>query len=162
MGRERIAHRLGWVKPMSQPNRFTSRRAGARLRRIMTRQTGILIIFLAALLLGGCARATLTNLTVGQMPRNKATGLYRVEIRWENNANGVRHETVQPVVLVGANVFPMKRVAVLTNDWSALVPVAADAAGMTYRVKVNWEFSAIPVPEANSKMSKSFQLQIKD
>jgi hypothetical protein len=127
----------------------------------MTRQTGILIIFLAALLLGGCARATLTNLTVGQLPRN-ATGFYRVEIRWENNANGVRHETVQPVVLVGTNVFSMERVEVLTNDWSALVPVAADAPGMTYRVRVDWEFNAIPVPEANSKMSKTFQLQIRD
>ena len=58
----------------------------------MTRQTGILIIFLAALLLGGCARATLTNLTVGQQPRD-ANGFYRVEIIWENDANGVRHET---------------------------------------------------------------------
>jgi hypothetical protein len=27
---------------------------------------------------------------------------------------------------------------------------------------VDWEFNAIPVPEANSKMSKAFQLQIRD
>ncbi len=131
----------------------------------MTRQTGILIIFLTALLLGGCARATLTNLTVGQLPRSP-TDLYRVEIRWENNAHGVRHETVQPVVLVRTNErtneYPMERVPVLTNDWSALVPVPADAAGVTYRIRVNWKFNAIPVPEANSKMSKEFQLIIKD
>ena len=127
----------------------------------MTRLTGILTIFLAALLLGGCARATLTNLTVGQLPRD-ATGFYRVEIRWENNANGVRHETVQPVVLVGTNVFPMERVALLTNDWQVLLPVPADEVGVTYRVRVDWEFNAIPVPEANSKMSKTFRLQIKD
>ena len=113
----------------------------------MTRQTGILIIFLAALLLGGCARATLTNLTVGQQPRD---------------ANGVRHETVQPVLLVGTNVFPMQRTALVSNRWEALVPVAADAAGVTYRVRVDWKFNAIPVPEANSKMSKTFQLQIRD
>ena len=161
MRRERIAHCLRSVKPISPPNRFTSRRAGARLRRIMTRQTGILIIFLAALLLGGCARATLTNLTVGQQPRD-ANGLYRVEIIWENDANGVRHETVQPVLLVGTNVFPMQRTALVSNRWEALVPVAADAAGVTYRVRVDWKFNAIPVPEANSKMSKTFQLQIRD
>ena len=127
----------------------------------MTRQTGIFIIFLTVLLLGGCARATLTNLTVGQLPRN-ANGFYRVEMIWENNANGVRHETVQPVVLVGTNEFPMKRTANVSNRWDILLPVAADAQGVTYRFRVDWKFDAIPVPEANSKMSKSFQLQIKD
>ena len=127
----------------------------------MTRQTGILIIFLTALLLGGCARATLTNLTVGQQPRD-ANGLYRVEIIWENNANGVRHETVQPVVLVGTNVFPMARTALVSSRGETLLPVAADAAGVASRVRVDWKFNAIPVPEANSKMSGAFQLIIKD
>ena len=127
----------------------------------MTRQNTLLTVLFTALLLGGCARATLTNLTVGQQPRD-ANGLYRVEIIWENNANGVRHETVQPVVLVGTNTIPMLRTALVSNRWEALLPVAADAAGVTYRVKVDWKFNAIPVPEANSKMSKTFQLLIKD
>ena len=127
----------------------------------MTRQTGILITFLTALLLGGCARATLTNLTVNSQPRD-ANGLYRVEIIWEDTANSVRHETVQPVVLVGTNAFPMQRTALVSNRWETLLPVAADAQGVTYRIRVDWKFNAIPVPEANSKMSKSFQLQIKD
>ena len=127
----------------------------------MTRQTGILIIFLTALLLGGCARATLTNLTVSSQPRD-ANGLYRVEIIWEDTANTVRHETVQPVVLVGTNAFPMQRTALVSNRWETLLPVAPDAQGVTYRIRVDWKFNAIPVPEANSKMSKSFQLQIKD
>ena len=127
----------------------------------MTRQTGILIIFLTALLLGGCARATLTNLTVNSQPRD-ANGLYRVEIIWEDTANGVRHETIQPVVLVGTNAFPMQRTALVSSRWETLLPVAEDAQGVTYRIRVDWKFNAIPVPEANSKMSKSFQLQIKD
>lgn len=127
----------------------------------MTRQTGILIIFLTALLLGGCARATLTNLTVNSHPRD-ANGLYRVEIIWEDNANGVRHETVQPVVLVGTNAFPMQRTALVSNRWETLLPVAADAPGVSYRIRVDWKFNAIPVPEANSKMSGAFKLIIKD
>ena len=127
----------------------------------MTRQNGILIIFLTALLLGGCARATLTNLTVNSQPRD-ANGLYRVEIIWENNANGVRHETVQPVVLVGTNAFPMQRTALVSNRWETLLPVAADASVVAYRIRVDWKFNAIPVPEANSKMSGAFQLSIKD
>ena len=127
----------------------------------MTRQTGILIVFLTALLLGGCARATLTNLTVSSQPRD-ANGLYRVEIIWEDTANTVRHETVQPVVLVGTNAFPMQRTALVSSRWETLLPVAEDAQGVTYRIRVDWKFNAIPVPEANSKMSKSFQLQIKD
>ena len=127
----------------------------------MTRQTGILTIFLTALLLGGCARATLTNLTVNSLPR-AANGLYRVEIIWENNANGVRHETVQPVVLVGTNAFPMQRTALVTNRWETLLPVAADVPGVDYRIRVDWKFNAIPVPEANSKMFGAFRLNIKD
>ena len=127
----------------------------------MTRQTSILIILLTVLLLGGCARATLTNLTVNSQPRD-ANGLYRVEIIWEDTANSVRHETVQPVVLVGTNAFPMQRTALVSNRWETLLPVADDAQGVTYRIRVDWKFNAIPVPEANSKMSKSFQLQIKD
>ena len=127
----------------------------------MTRQTGILIIFLTALLLGGCARATLTNLTVSSQPRD-ANGLYRVEIIWEDTANTVRHEPVQPVVLVGTNAFPVHRTALVSSRWETLLPVAEDAQGVTYRIRVDWKFNAIPVPEANSKMSKSFQLQIKD
>ena len=127
----------------------------------MTRKTGILIIFLTALLLGGCARATLTNLTVNSQPRD-ANGLYRVEIIWEDTANSVRHETVQPVVLVGTNAFPMQRTALVSNRWETLLPVAAGAQGVTYRIRVDWKFNAIPVPEANSKMSGAFQLSIKD
>ena len=127
----------------------------------MTRQTGILTIFLTALLLAGCARATLANLTVSQQPRD-ANGLYRVEIIWENNANDVRHETVQPVVLVGTNAFPMQRTALVSNRWETLLPVAGDAQGVAYRIRVDWKFNAIPVPEANSKMSGAFQLIIKD
>jgi hypothetical protein len=161
MGRERIAHRLGWVKPFSCQFAL---QAGAVVQvwpYTMTRQTGILIVFLAALLLGGCARAMLTNLTVSQQPRDP-NGLYRVEIIWENTANGVHHETVHPVVLVGTNSFPMQRTALVSNRWETLLPVAADAAGVAYRVRVDWEFNAIPVPEANSKMSGAFQLIIKD
>ena len=127
----------------------------------MTRQTGILTIFLTALLLGGCARATLTNLTVNSQPRD-ANGLYRVEIIWENNDHSVRHETVKPVVLVGTNTFPMQRTALVSNRWESLVPVPTYAPGVAYRIRIDWKFNAVPVPEANSKMSKSFQLQIKD
>ena len=130
-------------------------------RAIMTRQNGILIIFLTALLLGGCARATLTNLTVGEQKRD-ANGLYRVEIIWENNDHAVRHETVKPMVLVGTNAFPMQRTALVSNRWETLLPVAADAKGVVYRIRVDWKFNAIGAPQGNSKMSDPFQLQIQD
>jgi hypothetical protein len=69
---------------------------------------------------------------------------------------------VQPVVLVGTNAFPMQRTALVSNRWETLLPVAADAPGVAYRIRVDWKFNAIPVPEANSKMSGAFQLSIKD
>ncbi len=127
----------------------------------MTRQYGILVIFLTALLLGGCARTTLTNLTVGQQPRD-ANGFYRVEIIWENNDNTVRHETVNPVVLVGTNAFPMQRTALVTNRWETLLPVPVNERDVVYRIRVDWKFNAIGAPQRNSIMHGPYQLMIKD
>ncbi len=127
----------------------------------MRRFTGICSVFLVALLLAGCARTTLTNLTPGALDRH-ATGLYRVEIIWENNDHTVRQETVQPVVLVGTNAFPMQRTALVSNRWETLVPVAAEAAGVAYRIRVDWKFNAVGAPQSNSSMSDAYSLQIRD
>lgn len=129
----------------------------------MTRLQGFLGVFILALalVLGGCARATLTNLTVGQQPRH-ANGLYRVEVIWENTDHAVRHETVQPVVLVGTNEFPMQRTALVSNRWETLLPVAADAKDVVYRIRVNWKFNAVGAPQGNSKMHGPYHMMIGD
>ena len=66
---------------------------------------------------------------------------------------GVAH-TMKPMVMVGTQVYPMKRTPLVTNRWDTLVPVPADASELRYRIKVNWEYNAVPVPDANSQRSE--------
>ena len=81
---------------------------------------------------------------------------------WENNTHTLRHESVKPMVMVGTQVYPMKRTPLVTNRWETLVPVPAEASELRYRIKVNWEYNAVPVPDANSQRSEEFLLRISD
>ena len=71
-------------------------------------KVGHIIYFFSLALLLGCVQTTITNLTPHRMPRNK-TGFYPVEMIWESNQTALRRETVEPVVLIGTNTYPMKR-----------------------------------------------------
>ena len=124
-------------------------------------KTSRLFSLLSLLLLAGCTHTTLTNLTLGTVPRN-ASGFYPVEIIWENTETTLRPETIQPVVIVGTNLYPMKRTPLVTNRWQTLVPVGAKSSELRYRVKINWMYNAVPVPAANSQLSQEFMLRIKD
>lgn len=122
-------------------------------------KTARLFFLFSLLLLAGCTHTTLTNLTLGTVPRN-ASGFYPVEIIWENNENMLRPESIQPVVIVGTNLFPMKRTPLVTNRWQTLVPASAKSSELRYRVKVNWMYNAVPVPAGNSQLSQEFMLRI--
>ena len=119
------------------------------------------ICLLSVSLLVGCVQTTITNLTPHRMPRN-TTGFYPVEMIWESNQAALRRETVKPVVLVGTNAYPMKRTQLLTNRWETLVPIGMKANELRYRIKVNWQFNAIPVPQANSQLSQEFLLRVEN
>ena len=110
-------------------------------------------------LMVGCIRSTITNLTPSRLPRNQA-GLYPVEMEWASNQTALRHETVEPAVLIGTNIYPMQRTQLLTNRWEALVPVQMTNNVLRYRIKVNWKFNAVPVPEGNSQLSQEYLLLI--
>ena len=124
-------------------------------------KVGRVICLLSVSLLVGCVQTTITNLTPHRMPRNN-TGFYPVEIIWESNQTALRRETVKPVVLVGTNAYPMKRTQLLTNRWETLVPIGMKANELRYRIKVNWQFNAIPVPQANSQLSQEFLLRVEN
>ena len=118
-----------------------------------------IICLLSVSLFLGCVQTTITNLTPQRMPRSN-TGFYPVEMIWQSNQTALRRETVKPVVLVGTNAYPMKRTQLLTNRWETLVPIGKQANVLRYRIKVNWQFNAIPVPQANSQLSREFLLQV--
>ena len=122
-------------------------------------KVGRITYLLSLSLFLGCVQTTITNLTPHRMPRNK-TGFYPVEMIWTSNQTALRRETVKPVVLVGTNAYPMRRTQLLTNRWETLVPIGMKANGLRYRIKVNWKFNAIPVPQPNSQLSREFLLQV--
>ena len=143
------------------PKHFTTSPPNARLAATKPMKTARLFFLFSLLLLAGCTHTTLTNLTLDSVPRN-ASGFYPVEIIWENNENTLRPESIQPVVIVGTNLYRMKRTPLVTNRWQTLVPVNAKAGELRYRVKVNWMYNAVPVPAGNSQLSQEFMLRIKD
>ena len=140
---------------------FTIRQTGGMLWRLMKSVSGIFLVACLLLLGVGCTHSRITNLTPANLPRN-TTGFYPVEMIWENNTHTLRHESVKPMVMVGTQVYPMKRTPLVTNRWETLVPVPAEASELRYRIKVNWEYNAVPVPDANSQRSEEFLLRISD
>ncbi len=118
-----------------------------------------ILCLLVPLLLTGCMYHKITNLTPSALPRN-GSGFYPVEIIWNTNQRAVRHETVEPQVMIGTNSYPMQLTPKVTNRWEALVPVPEQAFEMRYRIKVNWKYNAIPAPVGNSQLSEEFRLLI--
>ena len=126
----------------------------------MLKVGGIICLVSLSLLLG-CVRSTITNLTPERLPRD-VTGYYLVDMKWKINQSELRRETIKPVVLVGTNTYPMRLTQLLTDRWEARVPISDQSKELRYRIKVNWEFNAIPVPQANSQLSREFLLRIDD
>ena len=122
-------------------------------------KVGRITYLLSLSLFLGCVQTSITNLTPHRMPRNK-TGFYPVEMIWTSNQTALRRETVKPIVLVGTNAYPMRRTQLLTNRWETLVPIDMKDNELRYRIKVGWQFNAIPVPQANSQLSREFLLRV--
>lgn len=118
-----------------------------------------------AAICAGCTTSVITNITPSRLARN-TTGLYKVEMIWESNAEALMHETIAGEVRVqGHNTtYPMKRQpGSLTNRWETHIgPLAADENLIRYRIKVNWKYKAVPAPRENSQLTRQFKLRIID
>ena len=114
----------------------------------------------------GCVYHEIDILTSRALPRN-SSGFYPVEIIWESNSATVQRKTVRPVVLVGTNIYPMQKLLAengkwVENRWQTLVPVDSQQNEVRYRVKVNWQQSAISAPTGNSQITEERVLRIND
>ncbi len=95
-----------------------------------------------------------TNLTATRLPRN-ATGIYLVEMEFASNEKAILHDSIKAEVQVsGHNAsYPMKRLpkGQLTNRWEAPIgPLKPSETNVFYRIKVSWQYDAIPEPRSNS------------
>lgn len=117
---------------------------------------------MAAALLAGCGTtSTVTQLSPRTQTRN-AEGLYPVEIEFRSNMRALRKETLKPYLQVGENNYPMRRTPRMEHRWETLMPVPATTNLVNYKVKVDFEYNAIPAPKPNSVLSPPYQLQIRE
>jgi hypothetical protein len=116
----------------------------------------------AALLLTGCGTTnTVTLLSPRTQVRNQE-GLYPVEIEFRSNMQAMRKETLKPYLQLGDDNYPMRRTPRMEHRWETLLPVPASTNLATYRVKLDFEYNAIPAPKSNSVLAGPYQLSIKE
>jgi hypothetical protein len=115
---------------------------------------------IAVLGLTGCT-GTLTNLSP-QYQIRKPDGLYPVAVAFDTRQATVRWTSIKPFVVVGDKLYPMRPMPLMTNRWETLIPVPADANGVQYRYKLEWQYNAIPTPQNDSQLSKLQTLRIVD
>lgn len=140
---------------------FTPRTATGQTHGTM-RKTLRLGGLLAAAWLAGCGTtSTITNLSPRTQPRN-AEGLYPVEIEFRSDMQALKRETLKPYLQVGDNNYPMRRTHRMEHRWETLLPVPANTNVVNYRVKVDFEYNAIPVARSNSVLSAPYQLQVRE
>ena len=118
-------------------------------------------LFVATLLAGCGTTSTVTQLSPRTQTRN-AEGLYPVEIEFRSNIQALRKETLKPYLQVGENNYPMRRTPRMEHRWETLLPVPATNSLVNYKVKVDFEYNAIPAPKLDSVLSPPYQLQIRE
>ena len=148
-----------WSNQFEAKSLYNNKNRCEAFRPQRVRFIAVIFCILSPLFFTGCIYHEITNMTPGTLPRNDK-GYYEVHIIWESNDNAVRHDTIKPVVLIGTNIFEMKRTPLVKNRWQTPVPVDPVANELRYRIKVNWKYNTIPVPAANSQLSEEFLLRI--
>ncbi|PAW91467.1 MAG: hypothetical protein B9S33_00830 [Pedosphaera sp. Tous-C6FEB] len=113
-------------------------------------------------MLVGCGTTSTVTLLSPRTQVRNAEGLYPVEIEFRSNMQALKKETLKPYLQVGENNYPMRRTPRLDTRWETLLPVPATNSVMDYRVKVDFEYNAIPDPRSNSVLSQPYRLQIKE
>lgn len=110
------------------------------------------------LVLAGCA-TTFTNLTPLQQPRNP-NNLYPVEVSFHSRQQTLRWDSIQPQVVIGKDVYPMRPTPLMKNRWEALIPVSAGNRVVHYKYKFDYDYNAVGPKKTNSASSPEYTLKI--
>jgi len=116
-------------------------------------------ILVLAFLASGCTTTTLTNLTPKEMPRNP-NGLYQFEVIWDSNQQSIVKDSIKGYVVIGTEMFSMKKTPLLKNRWEGLVPIPADKDLVNYYYKFDYQYRSFPDRRYNSKLSPPYELKI--
>ena len=120
----------------------------------------VFTVFMSVLLVG-CTTSTITNLTPRQLPR-ASTGLYPVEAMFQSNQRTLDHSSMKPLVIFNNQAYPMSRTKLVEGRWETLVPIPGGTQVINYHFKFDYNYNAIMMRNADSKLSPPYQLKIVD
>lgn len=112
-------------------------------------------------LLAGCTTSTITNLTPRELPWSQ-TGLYPVEAMYWSNQRALDSGSMKPMVIFNNQAFPMRQTQLTEGRWETLVSIPDGTRVINYHFKFDYEYSAVLMRGADSKLSPPYQLQIVD
>jgi len=120
-----------------------------------------LVPVLLLLVSTGCTTYHITNLTATSAPRNE-DGLYPVEMEFTSNQTSLRHDSIQPHVVIGFDFYPMEQTTLLTNRWETLIPVPADQNFVNYKFKIDFDVNEFGGRGQSSISSTEYKLTVTD
>ena len=116
-------------------------------------------VLLVALLSAGCTTTVITNLTPQVEPRNEK-GLYSIEAALSSRQQTIRWDSIQPNVMVGDQLYPMRPTMLMTNRWETLIPIPPGVNVIGYRFKFEYGYNAFGPARKDNKLSPQYRLQI--
>jgi hypothetical protein len=119
-----------------------------------------LLLPLLLALLPGCA-AKFTNLTPQRLPRS-ATGYYPFEVAMTSQEQALKWDTIQPMVRIGEEAYPMQPMPLITNRWGAMIQLPPETEVVHYRYQFIFQSRGMGQPTKDSASSGRYFLQIVD
>ncbi|HJN81232.1 MAG: hypothetical protein QF749_03775 [Verrucomicrobiota bacterium] len=111
--------------------------------------------------MAGCTTSTITNLTPRELPWSQ-TGLYPVEAMFRSNQRTLDSASIKPMVIFNNQAFPMRQTQLTQGRWETLVLIPDGTRVINYHFKFDYDYSAVLMRGADSKLSPPYQLQIVD
>jgi hypothetical protein len=128
---------------------------------MMKMKNGLLFFCLAVFAMGCTTTTGITNLTASRAKRSP-NNLYHVEYALNSNQQSLRMDSITPIVVVGFENYPMRKVPKMQNRWEAEIPVPADKKAVNYHYKVDYEYNAFGDRGKGSLLSPEYKLLIED
>ena len=118
------------------------------------------LLLVLPLYLVSCATSSITNLTPSSYPRN-VTGQYMIEMEMDTSQQTLIPSSINPMVVVGFESFPMRPTKRTLNRWETTVPIPPNKDSISYHFKVDYEYKRFGKPGKGSLNSQEYKLTIK-
>ncbi|MBE86391.1 MAG: hypothetical protein CMO69_01495 [Verrucomicrobiales bacterium] len=81
---------------------------------------------------------------------------------FQSNQRTLDHSSMKPLVIFNNQAYPMSRTKLVEGRWETLVPIPGGTQVINYHFKFDYNYNAIMMRNADSKLSPPYQLKIVD